>query len=407
MVAASVRAELWSSAASAQGESSALTTSRRRSSLLSTTPAQRISRPGGGTGIVLLNMGGPRTLDDVEPFLLNLFADRELLRLPFQDVLGRFIAKRRTPKVRALYEAIGGGSPILHWTETQGQALVDRLDVLSPHTAPHKFYVSFRYVEPSSDHAVRAMQADGITRAVALSMYPQYSCTTTGSSLNELWRALDRNGLRDAFEWSLIDRWPTHPGFVGAMADTVRRGLQQYAPRERDDVLLMFSAHSLPLSVIDRGDAYPQEVGATVERVMEALGARNPHMLTYQSEVGPVRWLGPSTETMIRRLASDKRRNVLVVPVAFTSDHIETLSEIDIEYGELAHELGLVGFKRAPSLNDSPLFLDALGDLVHTHLGSGLRHHTRYRERCPGCRNPSCRTMPTAVAAPAEVRAVA
>ncbi len=356
-------------------------------------------------------MGGPKTLDDVEPFLLNLFADRELLRLPMQDVLGRFIAKRRAPKVRALYDAIGGGSPILHWTETQGQALIERLDRLSPHTAPHKFYVSFRYVAPFADDAVLAMQADGITRAVALSMYPQYSCTTTGSSLNELWRALDRQGLKDAFTWSLIDRWPTHPGFVGAMADTVRRGLAEYAADERDDVLLMFSAHSLPLSVIDRGDAYPQEVGTTVERVMETLGARNPHMLTYQSEVGPVRWLGPSTETMIRRLASDKRRNVLVVPVAFTSDHIETLSEIDIEYGELAHSLGLTGFKRAPSLNDTPLFLDALGDLVNTHLRAGQPHHTRYRERCPGCRNPSCRTLPRAMATPATdaipVRAVA
>ncbi len=343
-------------------------------------------------------MGGPKTLDDVEPFLLNLFADRELLRLPWQDVLGRFIAKRRSPKVRALYDAIGGGSPILHWTETQGRALVERLDALSPQTAPHRFYVSFRYVAPFADDAVRAMKADGITRAVALSMYPQYSCTTTGSSLNELWRALDREGLRDAFTWSLIDRWPTHPGFVRAMADTVRRGLAEYAPSERDDVLLMFSAHSLPLSVIDRGDAYPQEVGATVEQVMEVLGARNPHMLTYQSEVGPVRWLGPSTETMIRRLASDQRRNVLVVPVAFTSDHIETLSEIDIEYAELAHSLGLTGFKRAPSLNDTPLFLDALGDLVHEHLLGGRPHHTRYRERCPGCRNPSCRSLPNPVA---------
>ncbi len=365
------------------------------------------TRTAGGTGIVLLNMGGPKTLDDVEAFLLNLFADRELLRLPMQDVLGRFIAKRRVPKVRKLYEAIGGGSPILHWSTVQGDALVKRLDALSPHTAPHRFYVSFRYVQPSAEDALRAMEADGITRAIALSMYPQYSCTTTGSSLNELWRALDRLGLRDRFSWSLIDRWPTHAGFVRAMADTVRRGLAQYPAHERDDVLLMFSAHSLPLSVIDRGDAYPQEVGATVERVMEVLLARNPHMLTYQSEVGPVRWLGPSTETIIRRLASDQRRNVLVVPVAFTSDHIETLSEIDIEYAELAHSLGLQGFRRAPSLNDSPLFLDALADLVNTHLISGEAHHTRYRERCPGCSNASCRSLPERVATPVAVRAVA
>lgn len=357
-------------------------------------PSQRASsHNAGGTGIVLLNLGGPETLDDVEPFLLRLFADRELLKLPFQDVLGSFIAKRRSPKVRGLYDAIGGGSPILRWTTEQGQGMIERLDALSPATAPHRFYVAFRYAAPFADDAVRAMAADGITRAVAFSQYPQYSCTTTGSSLNELWRALDRQGLRDAFEWSLIDRWPTHPGFVRAVAEAVSEGLQAYPEAERDDVLLMFSAHSLPLSVIDRGDAYPQEVGATVDRVMAALGVRNPYLLSYQSEVGPVRWLGPSTETVIRRLASDGRHNVLVVPIAFTSDHIETLSEIDIEYGELAHELGLRGFTRAPSLNARPAFLDAMADIVRAHLVSGELHHPKYRARCPGCRNPSCRQL--------------
>ncbi len=363
--------------------------------------------PRGGTGIVLLNMGGPETLDDVEPFLLRLFADRELLRLPWQDMLGRFIAKRRAPKVRALYDAIGGGSPILRWTREQGAAMIARLDALSPATAPHRFYVAFRYVPPFADDALRAMHADGITRAVAFSQYPQFSCTTTGSSLNELWRALDGQGLRGAFRWSLIDRWPTHAGFVRAMAETVREGLRQYPARERDDVLLLFSAHSLPLSVIDRGDTYPQEVGATVDRVMAALDLGNPYLLAWQSEVGPVRWLGPSTESVIRRLAADGRRNVLVVPVAFTSDHIETLSEIDIEYGHLARTLGLTGFRRAPALNAHPLFLDAMADLVRTHLARGEPHHARYRERCPGCRNPVCRTLPDPATASAAVRAVA
>ncbi len=353
----------------------------------------------GGTGIVMLNMGGPATLDDVEPFLRNLFADRELLRLPFQDALGAFIASRRTPKVRALYNAIGGGSPILQWTEAQGRGLVERLDAWSPQTAPHRFYVAFRYVEPSADTALRQMAADGIERAIAFSQYPQYSCTTTGSSLNDLWRALDRTGLRDRFRWSVIDRWPTHPGFVGAMAEQIRLGLESYAAAERDNVLLLFSAHSLPLSVIDRGDAYPQEVGASVDRVLEQLGRPNPSMLSYQSEVGPVRWLGPSTESVIERLAADKRHNVLVIPIAFTSDHIETLSEIDREYAELAQALGLRGFRRAPAMNDHPLFLNALADLVDGHLKSGHLHSARYRERCPGCTNAACRGLPNAATA--------
>ncbi|MCU0646890.1 MAG: ferrochelatase [Gemmatimonadaceae bacterium] len=369
--------------------------------------AHAVHTRAGGTGIVMLNMGGPESLDDVEPFLLNLFADRELLRLPWQNVLGRALAKRRAPRVRGLYAAIGGGSPIRRWTEAQGRAMVERLDRLSPSTAPHRFYVAFRYVSPSADEALHQMAADGVTRAVAFSQYPQHSCTTTGSSLGDLWRALERTGTRGRFRWSVIDRWPTHHGFVQAMAERVREGLATYPDAIRDDVLLLFSAHSLPLSVIARGDAYPQEVGASVHAVLDALALPNPSLLCYQSEVGPVRWLGPSTERVIRQLARDRRHNVLVVPIAFTSDHIETLSEIDREYGELAHTLGLDGFRRAPALNDSARFADALADLVHTHLHSGARHSARYRERCPGCISAHCRRLPDAVAHPLAERAFA
>lgn len=358
--------------------------------------ADRTARAGrGGTGIVMLNMGGPATLDEVEPFLLRLFDDRELLRLPWQDVLGRFIAKRRAPKVRALYAGIGGGSPIREWTEAQGAGICARLDTLSPETAPHRFYVAFRYVAPFADDAVQAMRGDGITRAIAFTQYPQWSCTTSGSSYNELWRALARQGLENAFEWSLLDRWGTHPGFIDAVRGAVREGLKRYAANERDDTLILFSAHSLPLSVIDRGDAYPAEVAATVDRVMDSSGLRNPHLLSYQSEVGPVRWLGASTEMVIRQLAARGQRNVLVVPIAFTSDHIETLSEIDIEYGHLAASLGMTGFKRAPSMNTRPAFLDAMADLVHTHLADETPHSSQYRARCPGCTNAACRSLPS------------
>src|ERR671920_1932328 len=190
--------------------------------------------PGPRTGIVMLNLGGPATLDDVEPFLLELFADREIIQLPLQRWLGPFIARRRTPKVKGLYAAIGGGSPILGYTEAQGRGMVDRLDRLSPETAPHKFYVAFRYTRPGSDDALRAMHADGVRRAVAFTQYPQFSCSTTGSSLNELWRAASRAGLRDAFDWSVIDRWPVHEGFIEAMTDAVREGLLQFTPADRD-----------------------------------------------------------------------------------------------------------------------------------------------------------------------------
>ena len=235
-------------------------------------PSSYESPQGGPTGIVLLNMGGPRTPNEVGPFLLELFQDREIIQLPFQKWLGPFIAKRRTPSVRKQYEEMGGGSPIFHWTNIQGQGLVERLDRLSPETAPHRFYVAFRYVPPFSEEALRQMRADGVKRAVAFTQYQHFSCATTGSSLNELWRAVGRLDMAREFTWSVIDRWSTHPGFIRAMAKTARDGLEQFPEEEREDVLLLFSAHSLPLSIIDRGDPYPQEVGASVHLVLEEGG---------------------------------------------------------------------------------------------------------------------------------------
>jgi ferrochelatase len=352
------------------------------------------------TGIVMLNLGGPATLDDVEPFLLELFADREIVQLPFQRWLGPFIARRRTPKVRGLYAAIGGGSPILRYTEAQGRGMVARLDRLSPETAPHRFYIAFRYTRPRSDDALRMMRADGVRRAVAFTQYPQFSCSTTGSSLNELWRAAARTGLRDAFEWSILDRWPVHPSFIEAMTETVRDGLDQFAPADREKALILFSAHSLPLDVIERGDSYPQEVGASVQRVVEHLGASNPYLLAYQSDVGPVRWLGPSTAQVLRRLGARGQKHVLVVPIAFTSDHIETLSELDREYGEVAHQAGITQYRRAPALNDRPRFLDALAEMVRDHLKSGAVYSRQYTMRCAGCTNPQCRNILNPVGRP-------
>ena len=349
------------------------------------------------TGIVMMNLGGPKTLDDVGPFLLELFQDREIIQLPMQSFLGPFIARRRTKHVQELYEGIGGGSPILDWTELQGRGMIERLDRMSPETAPHGFYVAFRYINPTSEDALKQMAADGVERAVAFTQYPQFSCATTGSSLNELWRALGRLGMAKRFSWSVIDRWPVQPTFIEAMTDTVRRGLEQFDEADRDDVVLLFSAHSLPLSVINRGDTYPAEIGASVHEVMQRLGNRNEHMISYQSEVGPVPWQGPSTETMIRQLGEKRRRNVLVVGIAFTSDHIETLSELDIEYAELAEKSGITNFKRAPALNGDPLFMDALAETVRDHLASGEVASRQYPLRCPGCVNPQCRNVPNPV----------
>lgn len=323
----------------------------------------------GPTGIVMLNLGGPKTLADVGPFLHRLFADREIIQLPAQNLLGPFIAKMRTRAVQGEYEEIGGGSPILKWTELQGKGMCERLD------------------------ALLAMKRDGVRRAVAFAQYPQFSCATTGSSLNELWRAAKRLGLADEFQWSVIDRWPSHPVFIAAVAKSIEKGLEAFTPEEREDVLLLFSAHSLPLSVINRGDPYPAEVGASVHEVMKRLDFAYEYMISYQSEVGPVPWIGPSTEETIERLGRQGRRNVLIVGISFTSDHIETLAEIDIEYAELAAKAGIAKFRRAPSLNDDPLFVEALARIVHEHLESGEVCSRQYPLRCPGCTNPQCRNI--------------
>lgn len=352
----------------------------------------------GPTGIVMMNLGGPKSLDEVNPFLLKLFADREIIQLPAQNWLGPFIANRRTKSVQKNYQDIGGGSPILDWTEEQGRGMCERLDVMSPETAPHRFYVAFRYIDPTSEDALRRMKEDGVARAVAFTQYPQFSCATTGSSLNELWRAAKSVGLAGDFEWSVIDRWPVHPTFVEAMTETVAQGLAEFSDEDREDVLIVFSAHSLPMSVVNRGDAYPAEVGATTHEVMKRLGYAYEYLVSYQSEVGPVPWLGPSTESVIEELGAKKRKNVLIVPIAFTSDHIETLHELDIEYGELAHEAGIANYVRAPALNGMPRFQDALAEIVAEHLKSGEACTKQYGLRCPGCVNPQCRNILNPVA---------
>jgi ferrochelatase len=175
------------------------------------------------TGIVMLNLGGPQRPADVGPFLERLFLDREIIQLPAQRRLGPFIARRRTPKVQKLYQQIGGGSPLRRWTGEQGRGMAERLGARSPQTAPHRFYPAFRYTDPLAAAALHRMHADGVRRAVAFSQYPQYSCATTGSSLNELWRQARSLGLRDAFSWSVLDRWGSHPAFVRAIAAGYRQ----------------------------------------------------------------------------------------------------------------------------------------------------------------------------------------
>ncbi|XP_069885164.1 ferrochelatase, mitochondrial isoform X2 [Dipodomys merriami] len=319
------------------------------------------------TGILMLNMGGPETLGEVHDFLLRLFLDRDLMTLPVQNKLAPFIAKRRTPKIQEQYRRIGGGSPIKMWTSKQGEGMVKLLDELSPDTAPHKYYIGFRYVHPLTEEAIEEMERDGLERAIAFTQYPQFSCSTTGSSLNAIYRYYSDVGRKPAMKWSTIDRWPTHPLLIQCFADHILKELDHFPLEKRGEVVILFSAHSLPMSVVNRGDPYPQEVG-------------------------PVPWLGPQTDEAIRGLCERGRKNILLVPIAFTSDHIETLYELDIEYAQvLAKECGVENIRRAESLNGNPLFSKALADLVYSHMQSNKLCSKQLTLSCPLCVNPVCR----------------
>ncbi|ESO98047.1 hypothetical protein LOTGIDRAFT_174413 [Lottia gigantea] len=343
------------------------------------------------TGILMLNMGGPETTEDVYDFLLRLFSDKDLIPLPAQSKLAPMIAKRRTPSIQTQYQKIGGGSPIKKWTELQGQGMVEILDKISPATAPHKFYIGFRYVHPLTEESIEQMESDGLQRAVAFTQYPQYSCSTTGSSLNAIYKHYKQRISPSELIWSVIDRWPTHPGLAQAFADNIRKEIAKFPIEDQDDVVILFSAHSLPMKVVNRGDPYPAEVGATVQRVMEELGHSHPYRLVWQSKVGPLPWLSPQTDEAIKGLVNRDKKNILLVPIAFTSDHIETLYELDLEYSQhLGSEVGVKNIRRAESLNNHPVFIEALADIVKTHLNSPKVCNPQLLLRCPMCVNLTC-----------------
>ncbi|KAJ2159519.1 hypothetical protein GGF46_002975 [Coemansia sp. RSA 552] len=368
--------------------------------------ASYTTRAGAGKlGILMMNMGGPRTQGDVAQFLRNIFADRDIIKLPVQSILGPLIARRRVEKVKQQYMQIGGGSPIEKWTRIQGAGMVDILDRTSPATGPHNYYVGFRYTGPTIEQAVEEMLGDGIEHVIAFSQYQQYSGSTTGSNLNELCRIQKRLDPRTKLRWSFIDRWGTHPMLIRAFADRVEDQVKRLPVELRDATPILFSAHSLPLSVVDRGDPYVAEVGGTVENVIGELrsrGVHNPYRLTWQSAVGPLRWLGPQTEFAIRCYGAKGHTSLIAVPVAFTSDHIETLYELDIEYGDVAKEAGILHYLRAEALNGYPPFIEALATIVKEHIDAGLSTSEQLLLSDPGQESPQTTLTRQWIAAQAQ-----
>jgi len=310
------------------------------------------------TAILLLQMGGPDSLEAVEPFLYNLFSDRDIIRIGpafLQPLIARFISRRRSRKVVNYYRQIGGKSPLRELTEQQAAELERLLG------DRYRCFVAMRYWKPDTVEALAAIRREGISKIIALSLYPHYSRATTGSSFNELERV--RAKSQGHFEFKYIRQFFDHPLYIAALAEKIELGLSGFA--DRAAVQLVFSAHGLPQSFIDSGDPYLDHIQATVRLVMERF-SDVPHHLAFQSRAGPVKWLEPSTEATIKTLAESGCKNMLMVPLSFVSDHIETLYEIDIQYREEALQWGISEFRRTKSLNSTPRFIACLADLIHS-----------------------------------------
>lgn len=328
--------------------------------------------PGDTVGVVMLNLGGPVREADIEPFLYNLFMDPAIIDIPLpkplRDWLCRVIARKRSKVVSEDYRQIGGGSPINKLTREQAHALEKRLnDRFGPITgATFRTYVAMRYWKPFSEDAARQMKEDGVTKVVLLPLYPQYSKTTTGSSLI-YWKAVEETGEIPTWPTSLVFEYSTHPLFVQALSDRIDEGLQRFPRGVRDKVHLVFSAHGTPLKEMKkRRDPYCCLVHSTVQAVMDlrAEKEKRPFHVAFQSKVGPSEWLTPSTPDKLEELASKGHKAVLVIPVAFVTDHVETAYELDIEVREEAVHFGIEHYEVTSGLNCHPLFIEALTEAV-------------------------------------------
>jgi len=317
-------------------------------------------------GVVLFQLGGPDSIGAIEPFLYNLFCDPDIIDFPLARIarqpLARLIASSRAKHVAGHYREIGGRSPILDYTTRQANAL-ER--VLRP-DFDVRVAVAMRYWHPVTDAAVREMERHSPDEIVLLPLYPQYSRTTTGSSLKEWSRCFSCSESNSRVH--VVKEFYQDPQYIGSVVAAINAALAGFAdPADTDFV---FSAHGLPIVVVEQGDPYQRQVERTAELVWERGGWGGRRHLCYQSKVGASRWLGPSLHGCIARLAGERRRNLLVVPISFVSDHVETLHEIDIEHRQQALSLGVPNFRMVPGLNDSPAFIDALAELVRARIAA-------------------------------------
>jgi protoporphyrin/coproporphyrin ferrochelatase len=306
------------------------------------------------TAVVLFNLGGPDSLEAVEPFLFNLFSDRDIFKLPFgQKIFAKVISSRRAPKVINEYKLIGGKSPINEWTEIQRKMLEEKLKTFDSSIS---VFTAMRYWNPITNDVAKNIKVQNFDNIILLPLYPHYSISTTGSSFNE-W---DRCFATTKEKIYKVNNYQTNAAYISAINERIDQTLLKFPEDIRSEVQLVFSAHGTPISMVKSGDPYSHQIKKTMNKVMEDREYSHKHHLCFQSKVGPVKWLTPATDMMITKLAQQGKKNLLIIPISFVSDHVETLFELNIEYRHVADKVGVENYIVMEGLNDSKLFIDAL-----------------------------------------------
>jgi len=306
---------------------------------------------------------GPTSLDDVQPFLYNLFRDPDIFKIPiFQKQIAKLISTFRAPKAAEQYKQIGTNSPINKWTKVQAELLQKKLAINHPNI---DVIIGMRYWHPMIKD-IAAKDYSGYKQVILLPLYPQYSVVTTGSSINE-WKRYYKGEI----EAAIVREYHDHSIYIDSVNQRIDEALDEHDIASSETTFL-FSAHGIPESFIRKGDPYQEQIQKSVSEIMKKRATKNPFHICYQSKVGPVKWLSPSTKATILKLANERIKKMVIVPISFVSDHLETLSELSIMYKKVAEDAGVSDFVVTKGLNDSPLFIAALADIVENQIKSDL-----------------------------------
>ncbi len=308
--------------------------------------------------IVLFNLGGPDSLDNVEPFLFNLFNDPAIINLPYilRYPLAKLISKKRAPTAKKIYQEMGGSSPILDFTKKQATELEKSLNS-KQNKDIYKTFIAMRCWNPRASETLSKIMKFSPDEVILLPLYPQYSYSTSGSSINEWKDICKKNNFK--IKTSIICCYPTDNYFIHAHIDEIKNKIEK-----NNNEILIFSAHGLPEKNIKNGDPYQWQIEQTVDKIVDKMSIKNlDYILSYQSRVGPLKWIGPSTDEIIVK-NSRLGKSIILVPVAFVSEHSETLVELDIEYKKLAFENGCKNYSRVSALGINKYFIESLSNLV-------------------------------------------